>query len=75
MGDDVFVGCEDPVREPVVAHELPDVLDRVQLGRSRRQWQEGDVGRDLELGGHVPAGLVEHDDGMGAWIDHDADLG
>ena len=30
--EDVLVGSEDPVREPVVAHELPDVLDRVQLG-------------------------------------------
>ena len=24
--DDVFVGFEDPVRQPVVAHELPDIL-------------------------------------------------
>jgi len=31
--DDVVVGSEYPVRQPVVAHELPDVLDRVQLGR------------------------------------------
>ncbi len=30
--EDILVGFEDPVREPVVAHELPDVLDRVQLG-------------------------------------------
>ena len=29
--DDVFVGFEDPVRQPVVAHELPDILHRVQL--------------------------------------------
>ena len=28
-GDDLVIGLEDPVREPVVAHELPDVLDRV----------------------------------------------
>ena len=43
MGDDVVVAVEDPVREPVVAHELPDVLDRVQLGRARWQRQDGDV--------------------------------
>ena len=30
--EDILVGLEDPVREPVVAHELPDVLDRVQFG-------------------------------------------
>ncbi len=32
MVEDILVGFEDPVREPVVADELPDVLDRVQLG-------------------------------------------
>jgi hypothetical protein len=30
MVDDLLVAMEDPVREPVVANELPDVLDRVQ---------------------------------------------
>ena len=29
MIDDVVVGLEDAVRQPVVAHELPDILDRV----------------------------------------------
>jgi len=29
MGDDVVVVSEDAVGEPVLAHELPDVLDRV----------------------------------------------
>jgi len=32
MVEDVLVGPEDAIRKPVVAHELPDVLDRVQLG-------------------------------------------
>src|SRR6267378_1869439 len=35
--DDVVVGLEDAVGEPVVADELPDVFDRVELGRLRRQ--------------------------------------
>jgi hypothetical protein len=43
MVEQVFVGGEDPVGEPVVAHELPDVLDGVQLRALRRQWQDGDV--------------------------------
>ena len=30
--EDILVGLEDPVREPVVAQELPDVLDWVQFG-------------------------------------------
>src|SRR5680860_1161954 len=41
MIEQVVVGLEDPVRQPVVAHELPDVLDRVQL---RADGSE-DVGR------------------------------
>ena len=30
--EDVFIGLEDAVGEPVVAQELPDVLDRIELG-------------------------------------------
>jgi len=29
--DDVVVGGEDAVGEPIVAHELPDILDRVEF--------------------------------------------
>ena len=42
--DEIVVGFEDTVGEPVVAHELPDVLDRVELGAFRRQGDNGDVG-------------------------------
>ena len=37
MVEDVVVGFENAVRQPVVAHELPDVFDRVELGAFRRQ--------------------------------------
>ena len=30
--EQVIIGYEDPVGEPVVAHELPEVFDRVQFG-------------------------------------------
>ena len=43
--DEIVIGFEDAVREPVVAHKLPDVLDRVELGRFRRQGENGDVWR------------------------------
>ena len=33
--DDIVMGFEDAVGEPVVAHELPDILDRVQFGVAR----------------------------------------
>jgi len=32
MVENVFVGSENPVRKPIVAHNLPDVLDRIELG-------------------------------------------
>ena len=43
MIEDMVVGFEDAVGEPVVPHELPDVFDRVQFRTFRRQRQEGDV--------------------------------
>ena len=42
--DDIVVGFEDAVREPVVAHILPDIFDRVELRAFRRQRDNGDVG-------------------------------
>jgi len=64
--DDVVVGCEDAVGEPVVAHELPDVFDRVQLGALGRQRDDADIGGDIELSSHVPTGLVYEHDSVGA---------
>jgi len=74
MVDDVVVGCEDAVRQPVVAHELPDVLDRVQLGASGWKRQQRDVGWDDQVIRTVPSGLIEQDNGMGAGCDVAGDL-
>jgi len=41
---DIVVGFEDAVREPVVAHILPDIFDWIKLGGFRRQRDNGDVG-------------------------------
>ena len=73
--EDVLVGFEDPVGEPVVSDELPDVLDRIQFGRSRRQEQQGDVVRQLKVLGAMPSGLVEDDDGMRVRRHGSGDLG
>ena len=64
--EEVVVGGEDAVGQPVVAHELPEVLDRVQFQALGWQRHEGDVGRHVEPVRHVPAGLVENNDSMGA---------
>src|SRR5215213_4178411 len=73
--EDVLVGREDAVGEPVAAQELPDILDRVEFGASGRQRQEGDVVWNVQLPGGVPAGLIEQEDGMGARGDSLCDLG
>lgn len=65
MIDDVVGRGEDAVGEPVVAHELPGVLGRVELGRFGRQGHDGDVGREREPVGDVPARLVDQHDGVG----------
>jgi hypothetical protein len=74
MVDDVVVGLEDAVREPVVAHELPDVLDRVELGASGRKRQQGDVGRNNQFGRAMPSRLIEDNDGVSTRRDMEGDL-
>lgn len=64
MVDDGVVGREHPVRQPLVAHELPHVLLRVQFGALRRERDDGDVGGREQLGRDVPPGLVQQQHGM-----------
>jgi hypothetical protein len=73
--EQVVMGCEDPVGEPVVAHELPEVLDRVQFGTFGRQRHESDVGGHGEVMRQVPSRLVEDDDGVPTWADLCGNLG
>lgn len=64
MIEDVIVGSEDAVGEPIIAHELPDVLDRVEFGTFGRQSDDADIGGHDELSGHVPSGLIHQHDCM-----------
>ena len=64
--EDVVAGFEDAVRQPVVAPELPDVLDGVALGAFRRERQQGDVGRDDKTRREMPACLVKDQHSMSA---------
>ena len=63
--EDVGIGSKDAVSEPVVPHELPEVLDRVEFGRAGREGHQGDVVRHGQLPGGVPAGLIEEEHGVG----------
>src|SRR4030095_2782727 len=73
--EDVAVRGEDPVRDPVVAHVLPDVLDRVQLRCLGRERYERAVVGDHKALGLMPARLVHQDKGMRARRHRLRDLG
>ena len=47
--DDIVVRFEDAVREPVVAHILPDIFDRIEFRGFRRQRDNGDMREPLIL--------------------------
>jgi hypothetical protein len=68
--DEIVIGFEDAIGEPVVAHKLPDVFDWVELGAFRRQSDDGDVGWHDEACRHVPTSLIDNKDGVGSWCDH-----
>ena len=67
-------GFEDSVRQPILSHELPDILLAVELGRPRRQLQERYVSGYLEVLRSVPAGLIEEEDRVGAGADFCGDF-
>lgn len=75
MIDDIFVGFEHAVRQPVVAYELPDVFLRIKFRAFRWQQQDRDVGWNDQPARQVPAGLVEQQNGMLAWRDLGRDFG
>jgi hypothetical protein len=73
--DDFGVGPEDAVGEPVVPHELPDVLDWIELGTFGRQRDDADIfGHDQRVG-HMPSGLIHEQYGMGAGRYSSSDFG
>ena len=73
--DDVVVGGEDAVGQPVVAHELPDVFDRVQLWTFCRQRDDAEIVGHDELASRMPTGLIHQHDRMSPGGDHERYLG
>ena len=67
--EEVLAGLEDAIGEVGLSQELPDVFDGVQLGRSGRQEEQGDILGALEFASGVPAGAVEQEEGMGTGRD------
>jgi hypothetical protein len=75
MVDDVVIGFEHAVGEPVVAQELPDILGWIEFRAFGRQGHDGDVGGKVELVRHMPAGLIEEQHGVRAGGDVFGDFG
>lgn len=74
--DDGIIAVEDAIAELVLAQELPDVLDWIEFGRIRRQFEQAEIFRNFEFpAGLMPPSAVEHDDGVASGCDVTTDLG
>jgi hypothetical protein len=67
--DDVRVGGEDAVGQPIIPHELRDVFLRVELGAFGRQGHDGDVLRQRQFRCHMPSSLIHQQHRMSARSD------
>jgi hypothetical protein len=67
--DDIVVGSEHPVGEPVVAHELPDILNRVEFRTFGRERYDADIVRHVQLVSHMPTGLIHQYNSVSARSD------
>ena len=66
--EDVVVGFEDAVRQPIVAHELPDILDGIEFRAFGRERDDADVVGETSAV-EVPPGFIEDQYGMGVMGD------
>ena len=73
--DDIARGLEDAVGEPVVAHILPDVLDRVELGTFGGDGNECDVSGHIELTSEVPPRLIDQQHRVRTRCNQERDFG
>lgn len=75
MIDDLVVGFEDAVGEPIIPHELPDIFDWIELWTFGWQRDDADIPGYDERGGHMPPGLIHEQHGMGARRHGSSDFG
>jgi len=74
MVENILVGFEHAVGEPVLAHIVPDILHGVQFRRFGRQRDDRDIAGHHKVFGEVPSGLVDDQDGMGTAGDLERDF-
>ena len=74
MIDNLAVGFEDAVGEPVIPYELPDVFDGIEFWAFGWQRNDADIFGYDERGGHMPPGLIHEQDGMRTKRDGSSDF-
>ncbi len=65
MIENLNVGFEDAVGEPIISHELPDVFDGIEFWAFGWQRNDADILGYDECGSHMPPGLIHEQYGMG----------
>ena len=75
MVDNVVVGLEHAIGEPVIAHELPDVFNGIEFRRARRQWQDRHVARHDQILRQMPASLIHNENSMSIFGNMAGDFG
>lgn len=58
MVNEVVARCKNAVGEPIIGHELSDILDRVEFGVFLRQRNDADVFGYIELVSRMLANLI-----------------
>ena len=64
--DEIVIRFEYTVGEPVAPHKFPDILDRAEFGAIYRLGAKGNVERYDDARRHVPASLIDQEDGLSA---------
>jgi hypothetical protein len=72
--EDVRIGFEHAIRQPVVTHELPNILNGVEFWAFRRQRNQRYVLRNDKALRHMPPRLIEDEHRVRAWTDLLRDL-
>ena len=71
MVDEIVVDLKTRLESLVVAHELPDVFNWIQLGTFSWQSDDADIDGHIQLACHVPSSLIHQHDRVSARGDGD----
>ncbi len=64
--NDIVAGSEHTVRKPDIAHEPPDILDRVEFKTFGWERDDTDFSGNIQLISHMPTGLIHQHSSVSA---------